>query len=41
MQNTFAREAYEQKKWAFVSDYARAKVLYEGKEVSIWTRTWN
>lgn len=28
-QNTFAREAYEQKKWAFVSDYARAKVLYE------------
>ena len=28
-QNTFAREAYEQKKWAFVSDYARAKVLFE------------
>lgn len=25
----FAREAYENKKYAFVSDYARAKVLYE------------
>ena len=28
-QNTFAREAYEQKKWAFVSDYARAKILHQ------------
>lgn len=27
--NIFIREAYEQKKWAYVSDYARAKVLYE------------
>ena len=25
----FAREAYEQGKYAFVSDYARAKILYE------------
>ena len=25
----FSKEAYEQKKWAFVSDYARAKILYE------------
>lgn len=25
----FAREAYENKKYAFVSDYARAKILYE------------
>ena len=25
----FARQAYEKKKYAFVSDYARAKVLYE------------
>ena len=28
-QNTFAREAYEQRKWAFVSDYARAKILHQ------------
>lgn len=28
-QNIFCKEAYEQKKWAFVSDYARAKILYE------------
>ncbi len=27
--NVFIREAYEQKKWAYVSDYARAKILYE------------
>ena len=27
--NTFVREAYEKKKWAFVSDYARAKVLFD------------
>jgi len=27
--NAFIREAYEQKKWAFVSDYARAKILFE------------
>lgn len=26
---TFAEQAYEHKKYAFVSDYARAKVLYE------------
>jgi glycosyltransferase len=25
----YAREAFEQKKWAFVSDYARFKILYE------------
>lgn len=25
----FIREAYQQKKWAFVADYVRAKVLYE------------
>lgn len=28
-QNEFIKEAYKRKKWAFVSDYARAKVLYE------------
>lgn len=28
-QNKFAQDAYNQKKWAFVSDFARAKVLYE------------
>lgn len=28
-QSIFCEKAYEQKKWAFVSDYARAKVLYE------------
>ena len=27
--NPFCKEAYEQKKWAFVSDYARAKILFE------------
>lgn len=27
--NRYAREAYEAKKWAFVSDYARLKVLYD------------
>ena len=25
----YAKEAYEQKKWAFVSDYARLKVIYD------------
>lgn len=25
----YAREAYAAKKWAFVSDYARLKILYE------------
>lgn len=28
-ENDYVREAYENKKWAFVSDYARLKVLYE------------
>ena len=28
-ENRYAREAYEQKKWAFVSDYARLKIVYE------------
>lgn len=27
--NTYVKEAYEKKKWAFVSDYARAKILFE------------
>ena len=27
-ENRYAREAYEAKKWAFVSDYVRLKVLY-------------
>lgn len=26
---TYAREAYDSKKWAFVSDYARFKILFE------------
>ena len=25
----YVREAYNQQKWAFVSDYARLKILYE------------
>ena len=28
-QNQYMREAYEAKKWAFVSDYARLKVIYD------------
>jgi len=28
-QNRYAKEAYEAKKWAFVSDYARLKILYD------------
>lgn len=28
-QNRFCSEAYEMKKWAFVSDYARLKILYD------------
>ena len=28
-QNQYCSEAYEAKKWAFVSDYARLKILYE------------
>lgn len=27
--NRYAKEAYDRKKWAFVSDYARFKILYE------------
>jgi len=27
--NNYVRDAYEQKKWAFVSDYVRSKVMYE------------
>ena len=27
--SAYAKEAYEQKKWAFVSDYVRLKVIYE------------
>ena len=28
-QNRYAKVAYEQRMWAFVSDYARLKILYE------------
>lgn len=28
-QNQYCREAYEAGKWAFVSDYARLKILYD------------
>lgn len=28
-ENAYCREAYEAKKWAFVSDYVRLKALYE------------
>lgn len=28
-ENRYAREAYENKKWAFITDYARLKVLYD------------
>lgn len=27
--NTYCREAYEAKKWAFVSDYARLKIIFD------------
>jgi len=27
--SSFAKEAYERKKWAFVSDYARLKIIYD------------
>lgn len=27
--NNYVKEAYENKKWAFISDYARLKILYE------------
>lgn len=27
--NVYVKEAYERKKWAFVSDYARIKIIYE------------
>ena len=27
--NKYVKEAYESKKWAFVSDYARLKIIYE------------
>lgn len=27
--NRYAREAYEQRKWAFVSDYARLKIIFD------------
>lgn len=29
----YAMEAYDAKKWAFVSDYARFKILYEGSDI--------
>ena len=28
-QNRYCREAFEKKKWAFVSDYARLRVLFD------------
>lgn len=28
-ENVFLKEAYNEKKWAFVSDYARLKIIYE------------
>ena len=28
-ENTYCHEAYEAKKWAFISDYARLKILYD------------
>ena len=28
-QNRYMKEAYEAKKWAFVSDYARLKIIYD------------
>lgn len=28
-ENDYCREAYEKKKWAFVTDYVRLKALYE------------
>ena len=38
-QNQYCSEAYEAKKWAFVSDYARLK-FYMNTEVSIWILMW-
>jgi len=36
-ENRYAREAYDAKKWAFVSDYVRLKVLYENGGVYLDT----
>ena len=36
-ENRYVKEAYEAKKWAFVSDYARLKVLYENGGVYLDT----
>ena len=36
-QNTYVKEAYEAKKWAFVSDYVRLYALYEEGGVYIDT----
>lgn len=33
----YVREAYQVKKWAFVSDYARFKILYEYGSKSCWS----
>lgn len=36
----FVKEAYEAKKWAFVSDYARLDILYNHGG-SIWIPMWS
>lgn len=37
LDNSFSREMYANKKWAFVSDYARLKILYENGGVYLDT----
>lgn len=39
--NRYVQQAYETKKYAFVSDYARLAVLYASTAASIWIRTWS
>ena len=31
----YVKEAYKSKKWAFVSDYARFKILYDSRTIKI------
>lgn len=38
-ENIYVREAYAQKKWAFVSDYFRFKILYENGGIYVDTDT--
>ena len=38
-QSLYTRQAYDARRWAFVADYARLKILYEQGPASTWTPT--